>query len=119
MTHEDITAAARQVFLNDFIFCFYFFAAAGIFGYNCWNIVNLGKCDGDGLVWSSSALMIAFGFVSANYAFCWYCGQCCFGKAKKGQKKVKAAAMQQPKLQAMDGPAKPEQMPAQAGETQV
>lgn len=88
---EDVTAAARFVFLNDFYFCFYFFAAAGIFAYNCSNISNLAGCLHDGPVWSASALMIAFGFLSANYAFCWYIGKCCFAKANKSKKKVQRA----------------------------
>mmetsp|Transcript_100054 Transcript_100054/g.278735 ORF Transcript_100054/g.278735 Transcript_100054/m.278735 type:complete len:237 (-) Transcript_100054:425-1135(-) len=89
MDHDDITKAAKDVLKYDIGFCLYFFFFIAAFCYNCYGVNSATVCKESGYLMAAVGLMIVYGVGAFNYGFCWYCGQCCFGKAKKAKGIVK------------------------------
>merc|ERR1740129_1432190 len=82
--HNEIAAAAYQIFAYDVGFCLYFFVFVGCFGFNCWEMSQFGECEADtGPGWAAAMGMILFHVGVWNYFFCWYCMQVCCGRAQK------------------------------------
>mmetsp|Transcript_14928 Transcript_14928/g.42917 ORF Transcript_14928/g.42917 Transcript_14928/m.42917 type:complete len:234 (+) Transcript_14928:58-759(+) len=83
MSHQEITAEAKNLAKFDIGFCLYFFVFLAATGYNFYSIGWDGDCSGTYYQKGAVGLLVCYGVCAWNYAFCWYCGQCCFGKAEK------------------------------------
>lgn len=90
MTHKEVAEKARHLALYDIGFCFYTFVLIGCFVYNCVTIKDLEGCPDTGGVWMGSAGMILYCVLVWNFAFCWFCTQCCGGQISEVKGKHKA-----------------------------
>lgn len=82
-THQEITAEAKKLAGYDIGFCIYFFVFLAAFGYNVYCVGWNGACQGTSYQKGAVGLLLCYGVCAWNYSCCWYCGQCCFGKAEK------------------------------------
>lgn len=77
MSHRDIAEKAQHVMLYDFGFCIYVFVFIGAFAYQFKGLSDLNACDGNAAAWVAGTGMILYAVGVWNYAFCWFCTQCC------------------------------------------
>mmetsp|Transcript_62845 Transcript_62845/g.146321 ORF Transcript_62845/g.146321 Transcript_62845/m.146321 type:complete len:152 (-) Transcript_62845:70-525(-) len=82
MTHSEITEKAKELLKYDVGFCLYFFFFVAAFCFNCYGITDV-NCSDTSYLMGAIGLMLVYGVVAWHFACCWYCGQCCFGKAEK------------------------------------
>jgi len=82
MTHGEITEKAKELLKYDIGFCLYFFFFIAAFCFNCYGVTDL-KCADSSYQRAAVGLMLVYGVGAWHFACCWYCGQCCFGKAEK------------------------------------
>lgn len=83
MTHQEITHEAKNLLKYDIGFCLYFFFFFAAFCYNFYAVGLGGQCSTNGYQMGAIGLHLTYGVGAFWYALCWYCGQCCFGKAEK------------------------------------
>jgi len=86
----EVTAAAKEIFKYDIVFCLYFFIFPAVFGFNLWGFfsVRSSACREDALEASgAAAVMLGYGFSAFWYYLCWICGQCCFAQGARATKK--------------------------------
>jgi len=88
-TTGEVTDKAKELIKYDIGLCLYVFFFIAAFAYNCYAVGDVGKCPTPSYSKAAVAIMIVFGIGAFNFAFCWYCGQCCYGKAGKSKKVVK------------------------------
>mmetsp|Transcript_90151 Transcript_90151/g.255517 ORF Transcript_90151/g.255517 Transcript_90151/m.255517 type:complete len:240 (-) Transcript_90151:374-1093(-) len=86
-SHREIVKEAKEIMKYDVAFCLYFFVFFGSLAYNCYALTFAGGCGGTDLPVAAAVLMIIFGACMGNYAFCWYCGQCCYAGANYSKRK--------------------------------
>jgi len=89
--HKQIVKEAWEVIKYDVGFCLYFFVFIGAFAFNCQGLQWGQDCGSTSLAYAAAGVMIAYGIGASCYAFCWYCGQCCFAGAKYTKNKATKA----------------------------
>mmetsp|Transcript_90181 Transcript_90181/g.255345 ORF Transcript_90181/g.255345 Transcript_90181/m.255345 type:complete len:229 (+) Transcript_90181:64-750(+) len=83
MTSQEIVEKTKELLKYDVGFCLYVFAFIGAFGYNCYGVMNVGDCSTTGYQRAAVGVMLVYQVGAWMYFVCWYCGQCCYGKAEK------------------------------------
>lgn len=85
MDAPDVWNKAKEILKYDVGLCLYIFFFIAAFCYACYGIGDIGKCPKDSYTKGVVAIMIMYQVCAWNYGFCWFCGTCCWGKAKSAR----------------------------------